>query len=85
MSEAESEENESVLIFTTPILSSLWLSYDYDFRFSSSRKRSYDSDYDPTTPSLVLSGFKRTSSVIKILLDNRKRTYKILWYFLQAS
>lgn len=47
MSEAESEENETVLIFTTPILSSLWLSYDYDFRFSSSRKRSYDSDYDP--------------------------------------
>ena len=47
MSEVESEENETVLIFTTLILSSLWLSYDYDFRFSRSQKRSYDSDYDP--------------------------------------
>lgn len=47
MSEVESEENETVLILTTPILSSLWLSYDYDFRFSRSRKRSYDSNYDP--------------------------------------
>lgn len=47
MSEVESEENETVLIFTTLILSSLWISYDYDFRFSRSRKRSYDSDYDP--------------------------------------
>ena len=41
--------NENVLILPTPILSSLWLRYDPDFRFSLDHKRSYDSDYDSVT------------------------------------